>query len=72
MVGQLLQEAADKIDAAYQPKPGEVRKGRQPLQIQGMFGCSTLRRAYYYHPGKKQGHHPADEVLGLEGGHAPA
>lgn len=72
MVGQLLQEAADKIDAAYQPKPGEVRKGRQTLQIQGMFGCSTLRRTYYYHSGKKQGHHPADEVLGLEGGHTPA
>lgn len=72
LVGQLLQEAADKIDAAYQPKPGEVRKGRQTLQIQGVFGRSTLRRAYYHHPGKKPGHHPADEILGPEGGHTPA
>ena len=72
LVGQLLQEAADKIDAAYQPKPGEVRKGRQTIQIQGIFGHSTLRRAYYHHPGKKQGHHPADQALGLECGHTPA
>jgi len=70
--GELLQHAADKIDDAYRPKPGEVRKGRQPLQIQGIFGCSTLLRSYFYHPGKKQGHHPADEALGLEGHHTPA
>lgn len=37
-----------------------------------MFGCSILERAYYYHPGKKHGHHPADEALGLEGGHTPS
>lgn len=72
LVGELLQEAADKIDAAYQLKPGEVRKGRHPLQIQGIFGSSTLERTYFYPPGKKQGHHPADEVLGLEGHHTPA
>ena len=69
LVGQLLQEAADRIDAAYQPKPGEVRKGRYPLKIQGIFGFFPLRRDYYYHPGKKQGHHPADAVLGLEVSH---
>ena len=72
LVGQLLQEAADRIDAAYRPKPGEVRKGRHPLEIQGIFGFSTLLRDYYYHPGKQQGHHPADAVLGLEGSHTPA
>jgi hypothetical protein len=71
LVGQLLQEAADKIDAAYQPKPGEIPKGRHTLQIQGIFGHSILTRAYYYHPGKKRGHHPADDALGLEGGHTP-
>jgi hypothetical protein len=37
-----------------------------------MFGNFTLERTYYYHPGKKHGHHPADEALGLEGGHTPA
>jgi hypothetical protein len=72
LVGQLLQEAAEKIDAAYKPKPGEIRKGRHPLEIQGIFGTATLRRDYYYHPGKKQGRHPADAVLGLEGSHTPA
>lgn len=71
-MGQLLQEAADRIDASYKPKPGEVRKGRHPLQTQGIFGTSILWRDYYHHPGKKQGRHPADEALGLEGGHTPA
>jgi hypothetical protein len=72
LVGQLLQEAADKIDAACQPRPGEIRKCRHPLEIQGIFGTSILLRDYYYHPGKKQGRHPADAVLGLEGAHTPA
>jgi hypothetical protein len=72
LVGELLQEAADKVDAASQPKPGEIRKGRHPLVIQGIFGTSTLWRSYFYHPGKKQGRHPADAVLGLEGSHTPA
>jgi hypothetical protein len=72
LVGQLLQEAADRIDAAYQPKPGEVRKSRTPLEIQGIFGSFPLLRDYYYHPGKRQGHHPADAALGLEGSHTPA
>jgi len=44
LIGQLLQEAADRIDAAYQPKPGEVHKGRHPLEIQGIFGFFTLQR----------------------------
>ena len=72
LVGQLLQEAAERIDSAYQPKPGEVRKGRTSLEIQGIFGFFPLLRDYYYHPGKQQGHHPADSVLGLEGSHTPA
>ena len=71
-MGQLLQEAADRIDASFQPKPGETRKGRHSLEIQGIFGSSTLWRDYYYHPGKRQGRHPADGVLGLEGSHTPA
>jgi hypothetical protein len=72
LVGYLLQAAVDQIDAAYQPKPGQVRKGREAIQIQGIFGPFTLQRDYYYHEGKKQGHYPADAALGLEGGYTPA
>ena len=72
LVGQLLQEAANRIDAAYQPKPGEVRKGRHSLVVQGIFGRFLVRRDYYHHPGKQQGRHPADAALGLEGSHTPA
>jgi len=72
VVGYLLQRAADRIDAAYQPKPGEQYKGRFIAQTGGMFGAFPLERAYYYHEGKKQGHYPADAGLGLETGHTPA
>jgi hypothetical protein len=72
LVGELLQAAADRIDAAYQPKPGEQRKGRQTIRVQGIFGCFPLERDYYYHPGRKQGHYPADAALGLEAGNTPA
>ena len=37
-----------------------------------MFGSFALERDYYYHPGKEQGHYPADAALGLENGHTPA
>lgn len=72
LVGYLLQGAADRVDAAYQPKLGEQRKGREPLQVQGLFGCFELARDYYYHVGKKEGHYPADAALGLEVGYTPA
>lgn len=72
IVGWLLQRAAQRIDAAYQPKPGEFYKGRQPLGVQGIFGCFPVSRAYWYHPGKGQGHYPADDALGLEVGYTPA
>lgn len=72
LVGWLLQQAVDRVGAAYQPKPGEARKGREPLLAQGMFGSFQLTRDYYYHAGKKQGHYPADEALGLEVGYTPA
>jgi len=72
LVGHLLQGAADRIDAAYQPKPGPVRKGRVTVQIQGVFGRFDLQRDYYYHAGKAQGHYPADAALGLEVGYTPA
>lgn len=72
LVGYLLQKAADRIDAAYQPKPGQRRKGREPITASGIFGSFSLQRDYYYHEGKKEGHYPADAALGLEGGHTPA
>jgi hypothetical protein len=68
----LLQGAADRADATYAPKAGEQRKGRQRLQVQGIFGCFDLERDYYYHEGKKQGYYPADAALGLEVGYTPA
>jgi hypothetical protein len=72
LVGFLLQEAADRIDSTYQPKPGQHRKGRERLQVQSIFGDFDLHRDYYYHEGKEQGYYPADAGLGLEGGNTPA
>ena len=72
LVGFLLQAAAERIDAAYQPKPGQQYKGRESIGVDGIFGSFELQRDYYYHEGKKQGHHPADAALGLEGGNTPA
>jgi len=72
LVGYLLQAAADRIDAAYQPAPGQHRKDRQSITVQGIFGTFQLERDYYYHAGKKLGHIPADAALGLEVGHTPA
>lgn len=72
LVSVLLQQAADRSDAVYQPKPGERRKGRETVQVQGLFGTFALARDYYYHPGKGQGHYPADAALGLEVGYTPA
>jgi len=68
----VLQAAADQIDAVYQPKPGQHRKGRETIHVEGIFGSFPLQRDYYYHPGKKQGHYPADAALGLEGACTPA
>ena len=44
LVGRLLQAAAERVDASYPPKPGEVRKGRASLQVQGLFGSFELVR----------------------------
>jgi hypothetical protein len=72
LVGCLLQGAADRIDQNYHPKPGEQRKGRESLQVQGIFGSFELQRTYYYNETKQQGHYPADAALGLEVGYTPA
>lgn len=72
VVGWLLQKAADQVDAAYQPSPGQHYKGQVSTQVDGMFGSFSLKRAYYYHEGREEGHYPADAALGLEAGHTPA
>ena len=72
LVGVLLQQAAERIDDAYIPKAGEQAKGSEVLMVKGMFGSFPLMRQYYYHPGKKRGHFPADASLGLEGAYTPA
>ena len=72
LVGWLLQQAVERVDATYQPKPGERRKGRETIRVQGIFGSFELSRDYYYHAGKDQGHYPADAALGLEVGYTPA
>ena len=72
LVGDLLQGAADRIDTAYDPKPGQQCKGRESLTVHCLFGSFKLERDYYYHEGKKQGHYPADAALGLEQGNTPA
>jgi hypothetical protein len=68
----LLQQSVERIDAAYQAKPGQVRKGRETIRVQGIFGSFDLTRDYYYHAGKDQGHYPADAALGLEVSYTPA
>jgi hypothetical protein len=68
LVGWLLQQAADRADAAYQPRLGEQYKGRETIRVQGVFGSFLLGRDYYYHAGKNQRHFPADAALGLEVG----
>lgn len=72
LVGSLLQTATDRIDAAYQPKAGQQRKDRVSLRVHCIFGSFELKRDYYYHPGKKEGHYPADAALGLQGDTTPA
>jgi hypothetical protein len=72
LVGSLLQAAAERIDLAYQPKPGEASKGEETLVVQGIFGSFELKRAYYYDPGRDRGHYPADAALGLEVSYTPA
>jgi len=72
LIGFLLQQAATQIDQSYQAKTGECWKGSFPLQVTGIFGSFTVWRHYYYNPRNKQGHHPADAALGLEGACTPA
>jgi hypothetical protein len=72
LVGWLLQQAVQRVDAAYQPQAGELYKCQETIKVQGIFGSFQLRRDYYYHAGKDRGHYPADAALGLEVGYTPA
>jgi len=72
LVGYLLQKAADQIDAAYQPKPGQHHKGRETITVGCTFGAFPIQRDYFYHEGKKEGYYPTDAALGLEEGNTPA
>jgi len=65
LVGWLLQQAADRVDARYQPDARQTRKSRETIAVQGIFGSFPLQRDYYYHAGKDHGHYPADAALGL-------
>jgi hypothetical protein len=72
IAARYYQQAADRADAAYQPKPGQQRKDRVRRRVQGVFGCLEIERDYYYCPETGEGHYPADAALGLEGAYTPA
>jgi hypothetical protein len=72
LVGWLLQQAVDRFEQTYQPKPGEIRKGRDTIAVQGIFGSFSLSRDYFHDPIKGLGHYPADDALGLEVSYTPA
>jgi len=73
LMAYLFQKLADRLDAAYQPKPGYQRKGRVPLTIDCIFGSFSIQRDYYYHEARQLGHYPTDAALGLQaGGRTPA
>jgi hypothetical protein len=72
VAAHFYQQAADRIDAAYQPKPGQQRKERVTRRVQGLFGSYSIERDYYYSPETNEGHYPADAALGLEGSYTPA
>src|SRR3954470_21225062 len=54
------------------PSPARNAKGGSALGLMAVFGSFELKRDYYYHPGKNQGHYPSDAGLGLENGRTPA
>lgn len=48
-MGNLFQNLADRIDAAYQPKPAYWREGRAELTIDCIFGSVKTQHDYDYH-----------------------
>ena len=71
LLGWVLQQAVDSLDMAYQARPGEVFKGRERRQVEGLFGSVSLCRDYYHDPAGRTGITPADALLGLEQGCTP-
>ena len=55
LVQWLLQQASDRIGATYQPAPGQQRKGRARLRVDGLFGSFQLERDYHSQEGKNRG-----------------
>jgi len=41
LVGWMLQQAVDRMDAAYQPKLGEERKSREAINAKAFSGTSS-------------------------------
>ena len=72
LIGYVFQQVADRIDAAYQPKPGYQYQWRIELTRDCLFGSFQLQRNYYSHEGRHLGHYPTAAALGLEGGKPPA
>ena len=52
LVGWLLQQAVDRSDAAYQAKPGEVRKGREASKPRESLAASLWREITTITPAK--------------------
>ena len=52
--GHRLQGAADRLAAAYQPKPGQPRKGRESIRVHGLGGAVKLEGEDYSHEGKSR------------------
>ena len=67
-----LKAALAAAEAAYEPKKHEHWKGWSALEVHGLFGTHRFLRAYYYNAKTRQGHHPADAALGLQGTYTPA
>jgi hypothetical protein len=64
-LGQLLQDCADLVDAAYSPSPGQYFIERRKINLETIFGPVEMWRNYYYDG--QAGGCPADAALGLEG-----
>ena len=55
LVAYLFQRRADHLDATYQPKIGETRKGREALVVECIFGMFKLERDLLLSPRQKAG-----------------
>ena len=71
MSALLSSEEATRVE--YGPSPGERNGGCHEKSIVTLFGpLPAIERTYYYDTGKKCGHYPFDDRLGLFGRYTPA